>query len=76
MPALAPDGCMLSGEAANTNITVIGLTQSGLKPTIYRTHGEQANHYTTDTDAVALCSGTELGQMRVVPAAMICVLDI
>ena len=39
---------MLSGEATNTNFIVFGLTRSGLKPTIYRTQGEPANHYTTD----------------------------
>jgi hypothetical protein len=27
---------------------VIGLTRSGLEPTIYRAGGEHANHYTTD----------------------------
>ena len=30
-------------------ILVIGFTQSGLEPTIYRTQGEHANHYTTNT---------------------------
>jgi hypothetical protein len=35
-------------EATNTNFIVFGLTRSGLKPTIYRTQGENANHYTTD----------------------------
>jgi hypothetical protein len=39
---------MLSGEATNTNLIVFGLTRLGLKPTIYRTIGEYANHYTTD----------------------------
>ena len=39
---------MLSGEATNTNFIVFGLTQSGLEPTIYRTHGEHANQYSTD----------------------------
>ena len=39
---------MLSGEATNTNFIVIGLTRSGLEPTIYRAGGEHANHYTTD----------------------------
>ena len=37
---------MLSGEAANTDF--IGLTQSGLEPTIYRTRVEHANYYTTE----------------------------
>ena len=31
------------------NFKVFGLTRSGLKPTIYRTRGEYANHYTTHT---------------------------
>ena len=35
-------------EATNTNFIVFGLTRSGLKPTIYHTRGEHANHYTTD----------------------------
>ena len=36
---------MLSGEAANTNFMVVGLTRPWLEPTINRTHGEHANHY-------------------------------
>jgi len=40
---------VLSEEATTTKFIVIGLTRSGLKPTIYRTRGEHANHYTTDT---------------------------
>jgi hypothetical protein len=39
---------MLSGEATSTNFIVFGLTRPGLEPTIYRTRGEHANHYTTD----------------------------
>ena len=39
---------MLSGEATNTNFIVFSLTHFFLEPTIYRTRGEQANHYTTD----------------------------
>ena len=44
------DYSMSGGEATNmyTNLIVFGLTQPGLKPTIYRTWGEQPNHYTTD----------------------------
>ena len=37
---------MLSGEAANTNFIVIGLTQIELM--IYHTRSEHANHYITD----------------------------
>ena len=37
---------MLSGEAANTNFIVIGLTQ--IKLMIYHTRSEHANHYITD----------------------------
>jgi hypothetical protein len=37
-----------SGEATKTNFIVFGLTRFGLKPTIYRTQGKHANHYTTD----------------------------
>jgi hypothetical protein len=39
---------MLSGEATDTNLIVFGLNRSGIEPTIYRTRGEHANHYTTD----------------------------
>jgi hypothetical protein len=39
---------MISGEATNTNFTVFGLTQPGLKPTIYHTRSENANPYATD----------------------------
>jgi hypothetical protein len=39
---------VLSGEATNTNFIIFGLTRSGLVYPIYRTQGEQANHYTTD----------------------------
>ena len=46
---------LISGEATNTNLIVFGLTRSGLKPTIYRTRGKHANHYSTD--AVNLVSG-------------------
>jgi hypothetical protein len=42
---------MFSGEVTNNNFIVFGLTRSGLKPTIYHTWGEHANHYTTDTVA-------------------------
>jgi hypothetical protein len=46
--ALAPECCLLSGEATNTNFIVFGLTRSGLEPMIYRTLGEHTNHYTTN----------------------------
>jgi hypothetical protein len=39
---------LLSGEAANTNFIVFGLTRSGFKSMIYRTRGEHARHYATD----------------------------
>ena len=39
---------MLSREETNTNFIVFGLARLGLEPTIYRTRGEHANHYTTD----------------------------
>ena len=39
---------MISGEVAHTNVIVFGLHRSGHEPTIYRTRGEHANHYTTD----------------------------
>jgi hypothetical protein len=33
----------LNGETTNTNVTVFGLTRSGLEPIIYRTRGEHTN---------------------------------
>jgi len=39
---------VLRGEAASANFIVIGSTGLGLKPTIYHTRDEHANHYTTD----------------------------
>jgi hypothetical protein len=36
-----------SRETINTNSIVFDLTRSGLKPTIYSTGEEHANHYTT-----------------------------
>ena len=35
---------------------MFGLTRSGFDPTIYRTGGEHANHYTTDTVYLLLSS--------------------
>ena len=46
--AFTPELCVRSGEVANTNFIVYGLTRPGLGPTIHRTRGEHANHYTTD----------------------------
>jgi hypothetical protein len=46
--ALSSYCCMLSGEAANINFIVFGLTQLGLEHTIYCTRGEHAIHYATD----------------------------
>ena len=45
---LSPSCCVLSGEAKDTNFIVLDLTRPGLKPTIYHTPGEDANHYVTD----------------------------
>jgi len=39
---------MISGEATDTNFIVFGLSRLWLKPMIYHTQGEYANHYTTD----------------------------
>jgi hypothetical protein len=39
---------VFSGEATNTNFVVLDLTREEFEPTIYRTRGEHANHYTTD----------------------------
>jgi hypothetical protein len=39
---------MLSGETANTNFIVIGLTRLGFNPAIYLTQGKYANLYNTD----------------------------
>jgi hypothetical protein len=46
--ALSPQWCVLIGEAAKINYIVFGITPPGLEPTIYRTRGEHAIHYTTD----------------------------
>ena len=45
---------MLSGEAANTNFLVSGLTESGLEPRIYHTRGKHVNHYTSDEVKVGM----------------------
>jgi hypothetical protein len=39
---------LLSGEAANTNFIVLGLTRLGLEPRIYHIPGKHTNHNTTD----------------------------
>ena len=41
---------MLSGEETHTKFIVFALTRSGLKPTIYHTRGEHANHINTAYD--------------------------
>lgn len=38
--------CLHSGKEAKVNCMVIGLTWQWIEPTIYRTSGEHANHYT------------------------------
>ena len=45
---------LLRGEATNPTFIVLDLTPSKLEPTIYRTRGEHANHYTTDAVEVSL----------------------
>jgi hypothetical protein len=49
---------MISGEAANTNFIVYGLTRWALKLMIYRIRGNPANRYTTNTVTSALCNTT------------------
>ena len=39
---------MKSAALYITNFIAFDLTQSGFEPTISRTRGEHANHYTTD----------------------------
>jgi len=39
---------MLSGEAADTNFAVFGLTGPRLEHTLYRTPGKQAYNYITN----------------------------
>jgi hypothetical protein len=36
------------GEAANINSIIFSMIQQVLKPMIYHTRGEHANHYTSD----------------------------
>ena len=45
--ALSPWCCVLSGEATNANSSLVWPIRR-LEPTIHRTWGEHANHYTTD----------------------------
>jgi hypothetical protein len=40
---------MLSGEATKINCIVFGLFRHRIEPTMYRTWGEHAHHYTTDS---------------------------
>ena len=58
--ALSPYRCILSGEATNINFIVIGLTRSGLEPTIYHIWGRHANHYTTDAYHLRIISQLKL----------------
>jgi hypothetical protein len=39
---------MLSGEAANNNLIVFGLTRQDIKPMMYHTQGYHPNHYPTE----------------------------
>jgi hypothetical protein len=50
---------LLSGEATNTHLIVFDLTRPGLEPSIYRTRGEHANHYTTDAVFYTRIQNTE-----------------
>jgi hypothetical protein len=45
MKSGALEGCVLSGEATNTNFTVFVLTLPALENTIYSTIREYARHY-------------------------------
>jgi len=45
---------MLCVEATNSIFIVFGLTLPVLGPTIYRTRGEHANHFTTNA-VMSLC---------------------
>ena len=45
----------------NTNFIVFGLSQLGFEPTIPRTRGEHANHYTNDG---VICWNKELDQLK------------
>ena len=47
--SVAPNCCVLSGEATYTNVVVFDLTWPGIELTIYCTRGEHANHHTTYT---------------------------
>jgi hypothetical protein len=41
-------------EKQQIPISVFGLNQSGIEPTIYSTQGEHANHYTNDAVLIHL----------------------
>ena len=43
-------GCVLSREASNANVIVLGLTRLESEPTIYHTRSEHANHYTAEIE--------------------------
>ena len=56
---------MLTDEATNTNCIVFSLTRSGLKPTIYRTRCEYANHYTGDAVVIKWhCVITKINELN------------
>jgi len=48
---------MLRTCSDKTANIVVGLTQPWLKPMIYRTRVEQANHYTTDAVDIQMENG-------------------
>ena len=57
---------MFSGEAANANFIIFGLTRPGFEPTIYRTRGEHANHFTTD----AVLNNRDVAQIIDIPTLL------
>ena len=58
---------MLSGEATNTNFLVFGLAWSGLRPLIYRTQCEHANHYPTDQGSDPLSTALSASTLTITP---------
>jgi hypothetical protein len=51
---------MLSGEATNTNLTVLGFTRPGVEPMVYHTRDEHANQYTTQKVHKQFCNDNKL----------------